>query len=129
MASLNGRGAAAEAEALRSQLAAVTGERDQMQAALRSAMESVTVLTLERNAARTALAEAESAVTDFEARVRSASISLAASASIPVEDLPAISSAGEDPAIKLRTELAATSDPVRRGQIAAQLLALRAGNN
>lgn len=126
---LAGRGDAAEAAGLRTQLATVTGERDQLRTSLDAAQASITTLQTDLSAARARLQEAEAAVTEFEARVQSASIARVAAAGIPAEQLPAIGANGEDPAIALRTELAETTDPAKKGQIAAKLLALRAGKN
>ena len=86
-AAIGGKGVHADIEALRSQLLAVTGERDALltsQAALKA--ELVTV--------KADLAEAESAVTNFEAKVAASSVELVASAGVPVKQLPAAEASG-----------------------------------
>jgi len=126
---LAGRGDSAKIAALQSQVTALTGERDSLQGNLAAAQQKIAALDGDLAAARARVREAETAVEGFEAKVRSASISAVAAAGIPAEQLPQIAATGEDPATKLRADLAETTDPVKRGKIAAQLLALRAGSN
>lgn len=128
-ASLNGKGTAAEVESLRAQLATVTGERDALQGKLQAATDKITGLQTDLAAANARLADAEAAVTDFEAKVARRSVDLVASAGVPLSELPAAEGTGEDPAVKLRQELATCKDPGRKGQIAAQLAAMRQWKN
>jgi hypothetical protein len=105
-AGLAGRGTSADAEALRAQLAAVTGERDRLLESIRTSYEQNTALQAQLAAARASLAEAESAVTDFEARVAASSVELVASAGVPVRDLPAavLTGASAQPATRAELE-------------------------
>jgi septal ring factor EnvC (AmiA/AmiB activator) len=128
-ASLNGKGTSAEVESLKQQLATITGERDSLRGSLQAATDKITGLQTDLAAANTRLAEAETAVTDFEKKVARASIDLCAASGVPLADLPAAEANGEDPAVKLRQELAACKDPARKGKIAAQLAAMRQWNN
>jgi chromosome segregation ATPase len=126
---LAGRGDSARIAALQSQVTALTGERDALQGNLAAAQQRIAALEGEVASAQARVREAEAAVDNFEARVRSASIAAVAAAGIPAEQLPQGGTTGEDQATKLRAELAETTDPVKRGKIASQLLALRAGSN
>lgn len=87
-ASLSGKGTSAEVEALKTQLATVTAERNKLQA-------TVTGLQADLKAANDKLAEAESAVTDFEKKVAASAVDHVAAAGIPVKQLPAAEASGK----------------------------------
>ena len=87
-ASLSGKGTSAEVEALKTQLATVTAERNKLQA-------TVTGLQADLKAANDKLAEAESAVTDFEKKVAASAVDHVAAAGIPIKQLPAAEASGK----------------------------------
>lgn len=112
---------AAEVEQLQNQVAALTSERD-------AAKQRIATLESDLSAAQASLKDAEAAVGEFESRVRKVAIEQVASAGIAPEKLPAAASSGDDPAVALREELKTCTDSVRKGQICAQLAALRQWN-
>ncbi len=103
-------------------LAASIAEKDKQIASLQG---SVATLTEKLTTAGAKLAEAEAAVINFERAV----IDRVAQAGIPAAELPAAQAGGESREDKLRNELAETSDPRRKGEIAKELLAFRQGKN
>lgn len=125
-----GEEAAAELVGAKQQLAAVTAERDTLTATVAALQDEVTKLKAD-------IADAEQAVADFEKNVQAAAeqkakkltIDAVAAAGIPAAELPSATATGEDKATKLRADLAATTDPVARGKIAAQLAVLREWKN
>lgn len=143
----NGESNAAPTQTLIQRLTvALSGQNPEL-AALQT---HVATLTQERDAARASLAEAESAVATFEARVAeaiknqtaaqdatfdkkvtAAAVEQVAASGIPPQSLPAVTAAKGDPAVSLRAELASLplTDSVNRGRIAGELLKLRNGKN